>query len=87
MPFEGIWIVAKSGGSGWAKWTGVTATTARYNYTLPKGGSYAVHVGCGGTLASWQTAPDSNFVSGTSNNFICYDVAGQPKFDFCSHIT
>jgi hypothetical protein len=87
MPMEGVWIVAKNGGSGWAKWTGITATTARYNYTLPKGGKYAVHVGCGGSLSEWLTKPDSKMVPGTVNNFLCHDVAGQPDFDFCKHIS
>jgi len=64
----------------------MTATTARYNYTLPHGGSYAVHVGCGGSLPDWQTTPDSNMVSGTFNDFLCYDVAGQSNFDFCAHV-
>jgi hypothetical protein len=85
LPVEGVWIVARRGGSGWAEWTGVTATLARYNYTLPKGGSYAVHVGCGGSLPDWQTTPDSGFVSGAFNDFLCHDVAGQADFDVCVH--
>jgi hypothetical protein len=87
MPVEGVWIDAQNGGSGYAKWTGITATIARYNYRLPKGGKYAVHVGCGGSLAQWQTQPDSNMVSGSVNNFVCHDIAGQSDFDFCQHVT
>jgi hypothetical protein len=87
MAVEGVWIVAENGGSGWAKWTaGNSASTAKYSYTLPHGGRYAVHVGCGGSPAHWQTTPDSNVVSGTFNDFICYDVKGQSAYDFCSHI-
>jgi hypothetical protein len=87
MAVEGVWIVAENGGSGWAKWTAVnSASTARYRYTLPNGGRYAVHVGCGGSPAHWQTTPDSNVVSGIFNDFVCYDVKGQPAYDFCSHI-
>jgi hypothetical protein len=87
MAVEGVWIAAENGGSGWAKWTAMSsASTVRYSYSLPNGGSYAVHVGCGGSPADWLTTPDSNVVAGTVNNFICYDVAGQPAFDSCSHI-
>jgi hypothetical protein len=87
MAVEGVWIAAENGGSGWAEWTAMnSASTARYSYSLPNGGSYAVHVGCGGSPAHWLTTPDSNVVPGTFNDFICYDVAGQPAFDFCSHI-
>jgi hypothetical protein len=87
MAVEGVWIAAENGGSGWATWTAMSsASTARYSYSLPNGGSYAVHVGCGGSPAHWLTTPDSNVVAGTFNNFLCHDVAGQPAFDFCSHI-
>jgi hypothetical protein len=87
MAVEGVWIAAQNGGSGWATWTAMnSASTASYSYSLPNGGSYAVHVGCGGSPADWATTPDSNVVSGTVNDFICYDVAGQASFDFCSHI-
>jgi hypothetical protein len=87
MAVAGIWIVAKQGGSGWAKWAAFdSSSTARYTYSLPNGGQYAVHVGCGGSPAHWLTTPYSKVVSGTFNDFICYDVAGQPAYDFCSHI-
>jgi len=87
MAVEGVWIVAKNGGSGWAKWTAEdSASTARYTYRLPKGGRYAVHVGCGGSPADWLTTPDSGVVSGTFNDFVCYDVAGQGAYGFCKHI-
>jgi hypothetical protein len=44
MAVEGVWIAAVNGGSGWATWTAAgSAGTASYSYTLPHGGSYAVH--------------------------------------------
>src|SRR5258708_8983460 len=86
MAVEGVWIAAENGGSGWGQLAMNAASTARYSYSLPNGGSYAVHVGCGGSPADWLTTPDSNMVSGTFNDFLCYDVAGQPSYDFCSHI-
>jgi hypothetical protein len=70
----GVWIDAKSGGSGWASWTPVNNYTANYSYSLPNGGNYAVNVGCGGTPQSWATNNKSDAVSGTYNNFTCYDT-------------
>jgi hypothetical protein len=88
MAVEGVWIAAQNGGSGWAKWTAMkSASSASYSYSLPNGGMYAVHVGCGGSPADWFRTPDSGVVSGTVNDFICYDVEGKPTFDFCSHIS
>jgi hypothetical protein len=87
MAVEGVWIAAVNGGSGWATWTALSSpSTASYSYTLPDGGSYAVHAGCGGSPADWATTPDSDVVSGTVNDFFCHDVAGQPSFGFCSHV-
>jgi hypothetical protein len=87
MAVEGVWIDAENGGSGWAQWAAMNSPSiAHYSYALPNGGSYAVHVGCGGSPADWLTTPDSNVVPGTVNDFLCHDVAGQPAFDFCSHI-
>lgn len=70
----GVWIAAASGGSGWATRTDVNGYTANYRYSLPNGGSYAVHVGCGGTSQNWATNNKSFNVSGTSNSFTCYDI-------------
>jgi hypothetical protein len=69
----GVWIAAGSGGSGWASTTNINGYTKRYSYALPYGGSYAVNVGCGGTSQNWATNNKSGYVSGTYNNFTCYD--------------
>lgn len=78
----GVWIQAEKGGSGWAQ-----ISTSRYGvnyqktfkYTLPKGGRYQVHVGCGwknkhwwGGGKVWKTNNKSGYVSG-GKNFTCID--------------
>lgn len=76
----GVWIQAESGGSGWASWspTGVQYE-ANYSRSLPNGGRYQVHVGCGGTPQNWASNNKSSYVGGTVNYFTCSDVpnAGQ----------
>lgn len=71
----GVWVQAVNGGSGWASWSPQPENySARYQYSLPYGGQYAIHVGCGGTPARWATANYSDNVGGTNNSFTCYDV-------------
>lgn len=70
----GLWVQAANGGSGWATLTNVNGYTKNYRYTLPRGGSYSVHVGCGGTSQSWATSNKSPYVSGSYNSFTCYDT-------------
>lgn len=71
----GVWIQAKDGGSGWASWQAPTASwVANYSRSLPNGGQYQVHVGCGGTSQNWATNNKSGYVSGTSNSFTCYPL-------------
>ena len=87
MDVEGVWIAAKNGGSWWANWwTNGDPTDAHYGYTLPYGGDYAVHVGCGGSRQHWNTPTYSDYVSGTNNDFFCYD---QPNagyaYKYCQH--
>lgn len=71
----GIWIKAEEGGSGWASWEAPVASwVANYSYSLPNGGRYQVHVGCGGTPQNWATNNKSSYVSGTNNSFTCYPI-------------
>ena len=55
----GVWIQAASGGSGFATYQAGTAMSA-YHYTLPYGGWWTVHVGCGGSTSSWKYTPNGN---------------------------
>jgi hypothetical protein len=45
---------------------------AGYQYYLTSG-SYAVSVGCGGTRKKWGPQPHSDVVTGSVNNFKCFD--------------
>jgi hypothetical protein len=82
---EGVWIQAANGGSGWAPWVSSAddATYATYSYTLPHGGAYSLHVGCGGTTSSWAVAAYSSFYGGTVNNFFCYDQSSDAQYAVC----
>ncbi|MFT4125122.1 MAG: hypothetical protein QM662_02690 [Gordonia sp. (in: high G+C Gram-positive bacteria)] len=74
----GVWVVAKNGGSGFARFTRSPGTPsyARFEYTLSRGGSYLVNVGCGlkSNGRDWKTNNTSTvYLSGT-RTFLCYDV-------------
>lgn len=77
----GVWIQAERGGSGWAKTKSYHGYTYKktYEYKLPKGGRYQVHVGCGwknkhwwGGGKVWKTSNKSGYVTG-GKNFTCID--------------
>ena len=77
----GVWIQAEKGGSTWAKLTSTgLGYYKRYQVSLPKGGRYQVHVGCGeknkywwGGGKVWKTNNKSSYVTG-GKNFTCWDV-------------
>lgn len=73
---EGIWVVANSGGSNWARMNvaGGTSSAVSWSYTLPNGGSYSLHVGCGGSPSSWASTSTSGNYSGGSGGMLCYDL-------------
>ena len=83
---EGVWIQAANNGSGWAPWVSSAANPqfATYSYTLPYGGEYSVHVGCGGTTSSWAVAEYSSFYGGTVNSFYCYDESSSTLYTYCA---
>jgi hypothetical protein len=81
---EGVWVQA-SDGAGWAPWQGLgNGSTSTWWYTLPKDESYSLHVGCGGTTSNWAVATYTPTVTGSSNSFNCYDVAGQADYGTCA---
>ena len=83
---EGVWVQAANGGSGWAPWISSAARPdyATYSYTLPHGGEYSLHIGCGGTTSSWKVATYSGYYGGTVNNFYCYDESGSSLYTYCA---
>ena len=70
----------------WAPWVSSAANPdhATYSYTLPHGGEYSLHVGCGGTTSSWKVAEYSNFHGGTVNDFSCYDESSSSLYTYCA---
>lgn len=60
LPVEGVWIQASSGGSGWATTRNINGYTKDFSYSLPHGGAWTVHVGCGGSTSRWKYTPDGN---------------------------
>ena len=71
---EGVYVLASSGGSNWASWqANIGGWQVRYEYTLPVGGSYSIHVGCGGTPQTYATSDRSPFTSQTIATVVCYD--------------
>lgn len=82
-PVEGVWIAAGRG-SGWASWQRLgNGSTSNYLYTLPRPESYAVHVGCGGSPASWKVAANSGNVPAGRHSFNCVDSPGEQGFGTC----
>jgi hypothetical protein len=77
----GVWAAAASGqgDSGYAHlgpayFAG--AATVSYSYLLPKGGRYAVHVGCGGTASRWASTDLSPLLSHSPVHLNCAAEAG-----------
>lgn len=85
----GVWIAASTGqsDSGYAHLgppnpTGTSfpvGSTGTYSYLLPHGGSYAVHVGCGGSAAHWASRNYSPLLSSRTADLRCDDpIAPEP---------
>jgi len=82
----GVWIAASTGqkDSGYAHLgppnpTGTSypiGSTGTYSYLLPHGGSYAVHVGCGGSAAHWDSRNYSPLLSSRTADLRCDDPTG-----------
>lgn len=72
----GVWVNAKNGGSDFAKFSPRHGRLSEVNFhlSLPRGGAYAVTVGCGGTSKRWKTSVKSNFVNSDKRYwFTCHD--------------
>jgi transcriptional regulator with XRE-family HTH domain len=79
----GVWIAASAGqsDSGFAHLgppnpSGISfpiGAQGTYSYLLPHGGSYAVHVGCGGTAHHWASINYSPLLSSPSAHLRCND--------------
>ncbi|HEY1919693.1 MAG TPA: hypothetical protein VGH27_29330 [Streptosporangiaceae bacterium] len=87
-PIIAIWIAALAGqqGSGYAHLgpapagglSHASGPTVSYTYPLAQGGSYVVHVGCGGTSRHWDSTNYSGVISSPSVTLRCADPAATP---------
>lgn len=69
---EGVWIQASSGGSGFASLRNVNGYTKNFSYSLPHGGAWTVHVGCGGSTSHWLYTPNGNSTTtATYKSWLC----------------
>jgi hypothetical protein len=86
---EGVWINASISTSGWAVLTlnPDTTTEGNYGYTLSVGGTYQVHVGCGGTSHVWRNEDYSPFMSARTENLSCVDGPTPAKHGTCVAVT
>jgi TIR domain len=83
----GVWIAASSGqkDSGFAHLgpavSGVNypaGSKVTFSYLLPQGGTYSVHVGCGGIASRWASANYSPVLSGRVVTLECDDPTASP---------
>jgi hypothetical protein len=60
---------------------------ANFSYNLPHGGTYYVHVGCGGSPQNWAVPTYSyNAVSGSGHDFYCWDIPYEdPNYGHCTN--
>ena len=87
-PVIGVWIAASTGQSdsgfahlGPANPSGISypvGSTATYSYLLQHGGTYAVHVGCGGKASAWDSSNYSPLLSGATADLRCDDPTTPP---------
>jgi hypothetical protein len=88
-PVVGVWIAASTGqeDSGLAHLgppdpTGTsypTGSSGTYSYRLPHGGSYAIHVGCGGTAQNWASSNYSPLLSSPTVHLSCHDPSASAR--------
>jgi hypothetical protein len=80
---EGVWVQADDG-AGWAPWVGLgNGSTSTWSFTLPEQESYSLHIGCGGTTASWAVADYSPAITAATSAFNCVDVSTEANYGAC----
>lgn len=82
---QGIWIAESARDTGgWADWQPAPGRPdiASYTYRL-RDKRYAVNVGCGGTPKDWAIKPQSEYVTGSTNDFACHDRPGKERYLRC----
>jgi hypothetical protein len=80
---EGVWVQADDG-AGWAPWVGLgNGSTSTWSFTLPEEEAYSLHIGCGGTTASWAVADYSPAITTATSDFNCIDVSSDADYGDC----
>ncbi|WP_260609403.1 chitinase [Streptomyces sp. WAC 01325] len=85
-PIVGVWVeAANASDSHFAAWRGIgDGAYADWWTDLPSDQSYSLHIGCGGTPASWASENKTAAYSGTSSSFSCNDIEGAPNRGKCT---
>ncbi|MFF2519820.1 chitinase [Streptomyces sp. NPDC058086] len=87
-PIVGVWVqTSHSADSRFAAWRGVgDGAKADWWTDIPENERYSLHIGCGGTPASWATENMTGWHSGPKNSFDCVDIAGDPRYETCTAV-
>ena len=75
----GIWIDSGTGGSGWADRSVADDGWTEFSIAVGTPIDYQLHVGCGGTPATWATSYFSDFSSEPGLQFECLDGEGRRR--------
>jgi hypothetical protein len=79
----GVWIQAyRAEGVQISPPPGVLRSQVNYKASI-YATSYQVHVGCGSDGQNWQVVPKSEYVTGTSNDFLCFDGPRHEAYNTC----
>ncbi|GGV74348.1 hypothetical protein GCM10010512_27570 [Streptomyces thermoviolaceus subsp. thermoviolaceus] len=86
-PIVGVWVqTGTASDSRFAAWRGLgDGSTADWWTDLPKNERYSLHIGCGGTPASWASENMTGTYTGPHNSFDCNDLDGDPSRGTCTH--
>jgi hypothetical protein len=96
VPVAGVWISATKddADSDFASWQTPDTNTpwvATYEYQLPHGSTYNVHVGCGQKPEDQKEWVNEDWsrdaVSGSSNSFICEDPTNDQDHGVCRRVS
>ncbi|MEV0186739.1 chitinase [Streptomyces sp. NPDC050625] len=86
QPIVGVWVqTSRSADSRFAAWRGIKdGSKADWWTDIPKNERYSLHVGCGGTPASWATENMTGTYAVPNKSFDCVDIAGDPRYETCT---
>jgi hypothetical protein len=84
-PVSGIYIIGSARGFVTPTPLANSPSVANFIYTLPLGGSYLLHIGCGFTASGgWLKSGATGFTSGSGHVFVCNDAYPTSGFEPCA---